>query len=44
MHRRMSGCLLAAQYPERLRTLSLVAAPLLINLDTQRAFAFGYPS
>jgi len=38
------GMVLAAQHPERLRTLSLVAAPLLINLDTQRAFAFGYPS
>ena len=29
---------------EALRTLSLVAAPLLINQDTQRAFAFGHPS
>ena len=38
------GMVLAAQHPERLRTLSLVAAPLLINPDTQRAFAFGYPS
>ena len=38
------GMVLAAQHPERLRTLSLVAAPLLINTDTQRAFAFGYPS
>jgi 3-oxoadipate enol-lactonase len=38
------GMALAAQHPERLRTLSLVAAPLLINLDTQRAFAFGHPS
>jgi pimeloyl-ACP methyl ester carboxylesterase len=35
---------LAAQHPQRLRTLSLVAAPLLINQDTQRAFAFNYPT
>jgi len=33
---------LAAEHPERLRTLSLVAAPLLINKDTQRTFAFNY--
>jgi hypothetical protein len=26
------------------RTLTLVAAPLLINRDTQRAFAFGHPT
>ena len=38
------GMVLAAQHPERVRTLSLVAAPLLINHDTQRAFAFGHPS
>jgi 3-oxoadipate enol-lactonase len=36
------GMVLAAQHPQRLRTLSLVAAPLLINQDTQRAFAFGH--
>jgi 3-oxoadipate enol-lactonase len=36
------GIVLAAQHPQRLRTLSLVAAPLLINQDTQRAFAFNY--
>ena len=38
------GMVLAAQHPGRLRTLSLVAAPLLINQDTQRAFAFGHPT
>ena len=38
------GMVLAAQHPQRLRTLSLVAAPLLINQDTQRAFAFNYPT
>ncbi len=36
------GMVLAAQHPQRLRTLSLVAAPLLINQDTQRAFAFDH--
>jgi 3-oxoadipate enol-lactonase len=38
------GMVLAAQHPERVRTLSLVAAPLLINQDTQRAFAFDHPT
>jgi len=38
------GMVLAAQHPQRLRTLSLVAAPLLINQDTQRAFAFDHPT
>jgi 3-oxoadipate enol-lactonase len=38
------GMVLAAQHPQRLRTLSLVAAPLLINKDTQRAFAFDHPT
>lgn len=38
------GMVLAAQHPEKLRTLSLVAAPLLINKDTQRAFAFDHPT
>ena len=38
------GMVLAAQHPQHLRTLSLVAAPLLINQDTQRAFAFNYPT
>lgn len=36
------GMVLAAEHPDRLRTLSLVAAPLLINQDTQRTFAFGH--
>lgn len=35
---------LAAQHPQRVRTLSLVAAPLLINKDTQRTFAFDHPT
>ncbi len=38
------GMVLAAEHPTKLRTLSLVAAPIRINEDTQRAFAFGYPS
>jgi 3-oxoadipate enol-lactonase len=38
------GMVLAAEHPERLRTLSLVAAPLLINTDTQRTFAFDHPT
>jgi 3-oxoadipate enol-lactonase len=38
------GMVLAAQHPQRVRTLSLVAAPLLINQDTQRAFAFHHPT
>ena len=38
------GMVLAAQHPQRVRTLSLVAAPLLINQDTQRAFAFDHPT
>jgi 3-oxoadipate enol-lactonase len=38
------GMVLAAQHPQKLRTLSLVAAPLLINQDTQRAFAFNHPT
>jgi len=38
------GMVLAAQHPQKLRTLSLVAAPLLINKDTQKAFAFGHPT
>jgi len=38
------GMVLAAQHPEKLRTLSLVAAPLLINKDTQCAFAFDHPT
>jgi 3-oxoadipate enol-lactonase len=38
------GMVLAAQHPQKLRTLSLVAAPLMINQDTQRAFAFNHPT
>jgi 3-oxoadipate enol-lactonase len=38
------GMVLAAQHPSRLRTLSLVAAPVLINRDTQKAFAFDHPT
>jgi 3-oxoadipate enol-lactonase len=38
------GMVLAAEHPQRLRTLSLVAAPLVINQDTQRAFAFDHPT
>ncbi len=38
------GMVLAAERPEKLRTLSLVAAPLFINQDTQRTFAFGHES
>lgn len=38
------GMVLAAEHPEKLRTLSLVAAPLIINKDTQRTFAFGHPT
>ena len=36
------GMVLAAEHPEKLRSLSLVAAPVLINKDTQRTFAFGH--
>jgi 3-oxoadipate enol-lactonase len=38
------GMVLAAEHPDKLRTLSLVAAPVLINADTQKTFAFGHPS
>ncbi len=38
------GMVLAAEHPEKLRSLSLVAAPVLINKDTQRTFAFGHAS
>src|SRR3970040_1129973 len=36
------GMVLAAEHPEKLRSLSHVAAPVLINKDTQRTFAFGH--
>jgi 3-oxoadipate enol-lactonase len=38
------GMVLAAEHPQLLRTLSLVAAPVLINKDTQKAFAFNHPT
>lgn len=38
------GMALAAEHPAKLRTLSLVAAPVLINADTQKTFAFGHPT
>lgn len=36
------GMALAAEHPQLLRTLSLVAAPVEINADTRRTFAFGH--
>ena len=38
------GMVLAAEQPQLLRTLSLVAAPVIINKDTQKAFAFNHPT
>jgi 3-oxoadipate enol-lactonase len=38
------GMVLAAEHPSKLRTLNLVAAPVLINRDTQKTFAFGHPT
>jgi 3-oxoadipate enol-lactonase len=38
------GMVLAAEHPQKLRTLSLVAAPVIINEDTQKAFAFSHPT
>jgi 3-oxoadipate enol-lactonase len=38
------GVMLAAEHPQRLRTLSLVAAPLTIPKETQQTFALGYSS
>jgi 3-oxoadipate enol-lactonase len=38
------GMVLAAEHPAKLRTLSLVAAPVQINRDTQETFAFGHPN
>jgi 3-oxoadipate enol-lactonase len=35
---------LAAGHPALVRTLTLVAAPVRINPDTQRTFAFGHPT
>lgn len=38
------GMVLAAEQPHLVRTLSLVAAPVIINKDTQKAFAFDHPT
>lgn len=38
------GMALAAEHPARIRTLSLVAAPVRVPPSTQEAFAFGMPS
>jgi 3-oxoadipate enol-lactonase len=38
------GMVLAAEHPAKVRTLSLVAAPIIINQDTQKTFAFGHPT
>ena len=38
------GMVFAAECPERLRTLSLLSAPVFINQATQKAFAFDYPT
>jgi 3-oxoadipate enol-lactonase len=38
------GMVLAAEYPKRVRTLSLVAAPVYQNQKSQKAYAGGYPT
>lgn len=38
------GMVLAAEHPERVRSLTLLSAPLRINETTQKMFAFEYPS
>ncbi len=38
------GMVLAAEHPERVRTLSLVAAPLYISAKGQKIFSFGHSS
>jgi 3-oxoadipate enol-lactonase len=38
------GIALSARHPERVRTLSLLAAPLSISPWTQKTFAFEYPT
>ena len=38
------GMVLAAEHPNRVRTLSLMAAPLVISKWTQKTFALDYPS
>lgn len=38
------GMALAAEHPDRVRTLSLLAAPLVISEWTQKTFAFEFPT
>jgi 3-oxoadipate enol-lactonase len=38
------GMALAAEHPDRIRTLNLVAAPVRVPRSTQEAFSFGMPS
>lgn len=38
------GMVLAAEQPKRVRTLNLIAAPVYINKQTQKTFAFGFPT
>ncbi len=38
------GIILAAEHPERIRTLNVIAAPLYIKEQSQKTFAFGYSS
>ncbi len=38
------GMVLAGEHPNRVRTLSLISAPLYINEKTKQTFAFGHPS
>lgn len=38
------GMVLAAEHPNRVRTLSLISAPLYINEQTKKTFAFGHTS
>ncbi len=38
------GMVLAAEHPERLRTLNLIAAPLYIHEQAQKTFALGHTS
>lgn len=38
------GMVLSAEHPQRVRSLTLLSAPLRINETTQKMFAFEYPS
>ncbi len=38
------GLTLAAEHPDRLRTLSLLSVPLGVSAQTQKTFAFGHPT